>query len=439
MTYVITEPCIDVKDRACIEECPVDAIFEGQSMLYINPNVCVDDGACEAVCPVEAIFYEEDVPRDWTHFIAAAQDFASRVPDGPAGGVQYGFDSPLIFLPEVEPGVLASMAEARVAVTDATEASPFFQGEAGTRIALLWDEFPIGVDTIKALLLVFDKVALITHDAGVKADASGGGQWQPMVDMGLVARVPVADTVAAIDIESLRALYEVLLTKDIAARSTSRVPSWQKSAVYGAFRRLGVSIEMMARALPRDAATLEIASTVIRWMLSDSIAARGVSVHAIATERASVDAFTRVTAGLVQGARTVTLPCEWVLPSCGNASVEELMDFRASAGPSYREYMNRLTSTMTSLSRSLDATATTVSYSPDQVAYEASALRRLIRDLPWLGRGYVGFGLTGNAGVPPLRDSEDIAHAVNNRRATQGTEVLARSLFTVESAEASWI
>ena len=29
MTCVIAEPCIDVKDKGCIEECPVDCIYEG--------------------------------------------------------------------------------------------------------------------------------------------------------------------------------------------------------------------------------------------------------------------------------------------------------------------------------------------------------------------------------------------------------------------------
>ena len=29
MTYVIAEPCVDIKDKACIEECPVDCIYEG--------------------------------------------------------------------------------------------------------------------------------------------------------------------------------------------------------------------------------------------------------------------------------------------------------------------------------------------------------------------------------------------------------------------------
>ena len=62
MTYVIGEACVDVLDRACVEECPVDCIYEGERMLYIHPDECVDCGACEPVCPVEAIYYEDDLP-----------------------------------------------------------------------------------------------------------------------------------------------------------------------------------------------------------------------------------------------------------------------------------------------------------------------------------------------------------------------------------------
>ena len=68
MTYVIAEPCIDVLDRACVEECPVDCIYDGARVLYIHPDECVDCGACEPVCPVEAIFYEDDVPNQWAAF-----------------------------------------------------------------------------------------------------------------------------------------------------------------------------------------------------------------------------------------------------------------------------------------------------------------------------------------------------------------------------------
>ena len=41
MTYVIAEPCVDLKDKACVEECPVDCIYEVARMLYIHPDECV--------------------------------------------------------------------------------------------------------------------------------------------------------------------------------------------------------------------------------------------------------------------------------------------------------------------------------------------------------------------------------------------------------------
>lgn len=68
MSYVIAEPCIDVLDKSCIEECPVDCIYEGNRMLYIQPDECVDCGACEPVCPVEAIYFEDDLPDKWVAF-----------------------------------------------------------------------------------------------------------------------------------------------------------------------------------------------------------------------------------------------------------------------------------------------------------------------------------------------------------------------------------
>ena len=73
MAYYITETCIDVKDTACVEVCPVDCIHpidgEGEPMLYIDPDECIDCGACEPECPVEAIFAEEDVPEDQSRFV----------------------------------------------------------------------------------------------------------------------------------------------------------------------------------------------------------------------------------------------------------------------------------------------------------------------------------------------------------------------------------
>ncbi len=88
MTYVIGAACIDVLDRTCIEECPVDCIYEGARALYIHPDECVDCGACEPVCPVEAIYYEDDLPDDQGPFLADnARFFAEPLPgrDQPLG------------------------------------------------------------------------------------------------------------------------------------------------------------------------------------------------------------------------------------------------------------------------------------------------------------------------------------------------------------------
>ncbi|SMY05441.1 NAD-dependent dihydropyrimidine dehydrogenase, PreA subunit, partial [Brevibacterium aurantiacum] len=74
-TYIIAQPCVDLKDKACIDECPVDCIYEGERSLYIHPDECVDCGACEPVCPVEAIFYEDDVPDEWEDYYKANVEF----------------------------------------------------------------------------------------------------------------------------------------------------------------------------------------------------------------------------------------------------------------------------------------------------------------------------------------------------------------------------
>ncbi|MCF2705959.1 ferredoxin family protein [Arcanobacterium haemolyticum] len=89
MTYVIALPCVDVKDRACVDECPVDCIYEGDRTLYIHPDECVDCGACEPVCPVEAIYYEDDVPDEWSAFTAVNSEFFNDL-GSPGGAARLG-------------------------------------------------------------------------------------------------------------------------------------------------------------------------------------------------------------------------------------------------------------------------------------------------------------------------------------------------------------
>jgi ferredoxin len=71
MTYIVTETCVDLKDKSCIEVCPVDCIHEAAEdrMVYIDPDECIDCGACVDPCPVDAIFAEEDVPEAQVLFV----------------------------------------------------------------------------------------------------------------------------------------------------------------------------------------------------------------------------------------------------------------------------------------------------------------------------------------------------------------------------------
>lgn len=82
MTYVIGLPCVDVKDLACVDECPVDCIYEGGRSLYIHPDECIDCGACEPVCPVEAIYYEDDLPTEFEVYLDDNAAFFTHVLPG---------------------------------------------------------------------------------------------------------------------------------------------------------------------------------------------------------------------------------------------------------------------------------------------------------------------------------------------------------------------
>src|ERR1700689_3124051 len=86
MTYVIAEPCINTKDPACVDACPVDCIHPKKDeakhaetdQLFIDPVECIDCGACVPVCPVSAIFAADDLPEKWQQFAAKNATFFGR-------------------------------------------------------------------------------------------------------------------------------------------------------------------------------------------------------------------------------------------------------------------------------------------------------------------------------------------------------------------------
>ena len=60
MTYIVNDKCIRCKYTDCVEVCPVDCFYEGETMLVIHPDECIDCGVCEPECPPEAILPDTD-------------------------------------------------------------------------------------------------------------------------------------------------------------------------------------------------------------------------------------------------------------------------------------------------------------------------------------------------------------------------------------------
>jgi len=114
MTFVVTSACIGVKDRSCVEVCPVDCFYdlrrpslnhrfkkkpqkvrwendsfvqlEGEDysdksldwgLLVINPDECINCGACVVECPVSAIYEDIEVPEEEQVFIQINAEVAS--------------------------------------------------------------------------------------------------------------------------------------------------------------------------------------------------------------------------------------------------------------------------------------------------------------------------------------------------------------------------
>ncbi len=69
MPHIVSRLCRDCKHTACVTVCPVDCFYIPKNpandlpdQLYISPEECIDCRACIPECPWEAIYEDIDMP-----------------------------------------------------------------------------------------------------------------------------------------------------------------------------------------------------------------------------------------------------------------------------------------------------------------------------------------------------------------------------------------
>ncbi len=97
MAYIITRLCVECKDTACADVCPVECIYEHSgdaggwaNQLYINPDECIDCTNCEPACPWRAIFEEDEVPSLFGDDIALNYKMAENSSEFTVANVRKG-------------------------------------------------------------------------------------------------------------------------------------------------------------------------------------------------------------------------------------------------------------------------------------------------------------------------------------------------------------
>jgi len=81
MPHIVTENCVDCKFTDCVTVCPVDAFYELEKQVVIDPEECIDCAACVAECPVEAIYADDELPDEFEDAVEFNESEVNRLKD----------------------------------------------------------------------------------------------------------------------------------------------------------------------------------------------------------------------------------------------------------------------------------------------------------------------------------------------------------------------
>lgn len=83
MALMITDECVNC--GVCEPECPNEAIYEGDEIYEINPDLCTecvghfDEPQCRNVCPVDCIPNDTDIQESRDELLAKYRRLTAQV------------------------------------------------------------------------------------------------------------------------------------------------------------------------------------------------------------------------------------------------------------------------------------------------------------------------------------------------------------------------
>ena len=87
MPHIVTNKCNGCKFTDCVEVCPVTCFYELDNQLIIHPDECIDCRACVTECPVEAIYADTELPGEFEKDIEFNANESRRVKDAGQEGL----------------------------------------------------------------------------------------------------------------------------------------------------------------------------------------------------------------------------------------------------------------------------------------------------------------------------------------------------------------
>lgn len=293
---------------------------------------------------------------------------------------------------------------------------PFLSGSIGSHVAAMWATSNVDSGILKALLLLFDKIAVV---GGSGVGLASSRDWVALEDLGLVAHLSPFDMLTAVTDESILALHNALTTAKW--NSSSGSAQWDPIAdmlirdVLIPFFHSTDRRDLLRGIRHRFAPCSEEALvTIVPQLAMQSLALMGVRISPLSLDLNHAISLTKLIPEIFIGQRATVLDVEGIVPSLAGTALQDVLQFREEARPAFEKHMNDMMAYMNRVNPSTGPRADDL----DPIVMSAAVLRRMGRTRGLAGRGYVGFGLVGSPTCHPLSSAAELDTALLSDCAT---------------------